>query len=70
MWYQSLKKFEVVLCVLEIVEIMPPRIHVDPPMENRVVGREMREIHARLEKMEAMQKRKPTIEDISDAESE
>jgi hypothetical protein len=49
---------------------MSPRIHVYPPMENRVVGREMRELCARLEAMEAMKRRTPTIEDVIDAESE
>jgi hypothetical protein len=68
-WYQSLKKIEVVFCVLEIVEIMSSRILVDPPIVNHVVGREMRELHTRLEVMEAMQRRTPTTGDISDAES-
>jgi hypothetical protein len=68
--YQSLEKFEVVLCVLEIVEIMPLRIRVDPPMENHVVGREMREICARLEAMEAMQRRTHVAEDVSDEKIE
>jgi hypothetical protein len=64
------KKIEVVFCVLGEVEIMPPRIHVDPPIVNHVVGREVRELHARLEAMEAMQRRKSAAGDISDAESE
>jgi hypothetical protein len=48
---------------------MSPRILVDPPILNHVVGREMRELHTRLEVMEAMQRRTPAAEDISDAES-
>ena len=66
-WYQSLNKIEFVLSVLGTVEAMSPRVHVEPPLENRVVGREMRELRARLEAMEAMQKRTPTAEDASDA---
>jgi hypothetical protein len=56
--------------VLGTVEAMPPRIRTGPPIENRVVGREVRELRARLEAMEAMQRRTPTTEDVSDAESE
>jgi hypothetical protein len=56
--------------VLRIVEVMPPRVRTRPPIANRAIGREMRELHARLEVMEAMQRRTPTIEDVSDAESE
>jgi hypothetical protein len=49
---------------------MPPRIRVAPPMENRIVGREMRELHTRLEAMESMQRRTPAAKDASDAKSE
>jgi hypothetical protein len=59
-----------VFCVLEIVEIMSSRIPVDPPIVNRVVGREMRELRARLEAMEAMQRKAPVARDVSDAKSE
>jgi hypothetical protein len=70
-WYQSLKKiFEAELSVLGIVEAMSPRICTGPPITNRAVGREVREIHARLEVMEAMKRRTPAVEDVSDAESE
>jgi hypothetical protein len=43
---------------------------VEPPLANRVVEREMRELRARLEVMEAAQRRAPDAGDISDAESE
>jgi hypothetical protein len=43
---------------------------VEPPLANRVVEREMRELRARLEAMEAAQRRAPDAGDISDAESE
>jgi hypothetical protein len=64
------KKLEVVLCVLGAVEIMLPRICVDPPIVNHFVGREVRKLRASLEVMEAMQRRTPTVEDVSDVESE
>jgi hypothetical protein len=43
--------------VLEIVEAMSTRVCIVPPIENRVVGREVRELRTRLEAMEAMQRR-------------
>jgi hypothetical protein len=43
---------------------------VEPPLANRAVEREMRELHARLEVMEAAQRRAPDVGDINDAESE
>jgi hypothetical protein len=49
---------------------MPLRSHVEPGLANRVVEREMRELHARLEAMEAAQRRALDVGDISDAESE
>jgi hypothetical protein len=49
---------------------MPPRRHVEPPLSNHVVEREMREICERLEVMEEVQRRAPNAGDISDAESE
>jgi hypothetical protein len=48
---------------------MPPRRR-EPPLANRVVEREMRELRARLETMEATQRRAPDVGDVSDAESE
>jgi hypothetical protein len=48
---------------------MPPRRR-DLPLANHVVEREMRELHARMEAMEATQRRAPDIGDVSDAESE
>jgi hypothetical protein len=49
---------------------MPPRRHVEPPISNRIVEREMRELRARLEVMEATQRRAPDVGDISEEESE
>jgi hypothetical protein len=43
---------------------------VEPPLVNRAVEREMQKVHARLETMEATQRRAPDAGDISDAESE
>jgi hypothetical protein len=56
--------------VLETVGIMSPRIHVVPPIVNRVVEREMRELRARLETMKEMQRRTPVAGDLSDAKRE
>jgi hypothetical protein len=64
------KKLEVEFSVLGTVEAMSLRVRTGPPIANRVVGREMRELHARLEAMEAMQRRTPVAEDVSDVESE
>jgi hypothetical protein len=41
--------------------------HVEPPVANRVVEREMRELRARLDSMETVQRRGPDVGDISDA---
>jgi hypothetical protein len=49
---------------------MPPRRCVEPHLANCVVEREMRELRARLEVMEATQMRAPDAGDISDAKSE
>jgi hypothetical protein len=43
---------------------------VEPPLANRYVEREMREVRARLEAMEAAQRRAPDTGDISDAKRE
>jgi hypothetical protein len=56
--------------VLGAIEIIPPRICVDPPIVNCVVGREVRELHLRLEAMEEMQRRTYVARDMSDVESE
>jgi hypothetical protein len=56
--------------VLGRVEIIPLRIRVDPPIVHRVVGREVRELHTRLEVREAMQSRTFVARNVSDAESE
>jgi hypothetical protein len=39
-------------------------------MENHVVGGEMRELHARLEEMEEMQRRTHVVEYVNDVKSE
>jgi hypothetical protein len=56
--------------VLGIVEIIMPRIRVDPLIVNCVVGREVRELRTCLEAMEVMKRIKYVTGDISDAESE
>jgi hypothetical protein len=48
---------------------MSPRRR-EAPLANHVVEREMRELHSRLETMEAMQRRTPDVGDVSEAESE
>jgi hypothetical protein len=42
---------------------------VEQPLANRVVEREMGELHARLEAMEVVQRRSPSAGDIIDAET-
>jgi hypothetical protein len=56
--------------VLENVEAMSSRVCIGPPIENRVVGREVRDLCARLEVMEEIQRRTYATRDLSDAESE
>jgi hypothetical protein len=46
------KELKVVLCVREIVNTMPPRRRVEPPVAKHVVERKMREMCATLEAME------------------
>jgi hypothetical protein len=48
---------------------MQPR-RQEAPLSNRVVEREMRELHARLETMEAVQRRETNAGDVSEEESE
>ena len=43
---------------------------MEPPLANRAIEREMQELHARLEAMEAVQRRAPDAGDINNAESE
>jgi hypothetical protein len=40
---------------------------VEPPIANRAVEREMRELRARLEVIEEMQRRAPDAGDVSEA---
>jgi hypothetical protein len=49
---------------------MSPRRHVEPPVENRAMEMETRELRARLDAMEIAQRREPDVGDISDAENE
>jgi hypothetical protein len=49
---------------------MPPRRCVDPPVANRDMEREMREMCARLDAMETTQRRAPDVGDVSEAEME
>jgi hypothetical protein len=49
---------------------MLSRIRVVPPIVNYAVGREVRELHARLEAMEVIKRRTSVARDVSDAESE
>jgi hypothetical protein len=52
------------------VSTMPPRRRVDPPVANRAMEREMRELRARLDAMETTQRRAPDVGDVSEAEME
>jgi hypothetical protein len=52
------------------VSTMPPRRCVDPPVANRAMEREMRELRARLDAMETTQRRAPDAGDVSEAEIE
>ena len=47
-----------------------PRKCIDPPVANRVMEREMRELRARLDSMETTQRRAPDVGDVSEAEME
>jgi hypothetical protein len=47
---------------------IPPRRHVDPPVANRVMEREMRELRERLDSMETTKRRVPNAGDISEVE--
>jgi hypothetical protein len=49
---------------------MPPRRCVDPPVANRAMEREMRELRARLDAMEITQRRVPDVGDVSEVEME
>jgi hypothetical protein len=50
------------------VSTIPPRIRVDPPVANRAMEKEMRQLFARLYSMETTQRRAPDAGDISEAE--
>jgi hypothetical protein len=49
---------------------MSPKRLAEPPIANRAMKREMRELKARLDFMEIVQRRAPDIGDFSDAENE
>ena len=46
---------------------MPPRRCADPPVANRAMEREMRELHARMDAMETKQRRALNVGDVSEA---
>jgi hypothetical protein len=48
---------------------MLPRRCVEPPVENLVVEREMRELCAGLDVMETMQRREPNDGNVNDVET-
>jgi hypothetical protein len=52
------------------VSTMLPRRRVDPPVANRAMEREMRELRVRLDAMETTQRRVPDVGDVSEAEME
>jgi hypothetical protein len=49
---------------------MPPRRRAKPLVENRVVEREMQELHTRLDAMDTTQRRAPDAGDVSDVKNE
>jgi hypothetical protein len=55
---------------IRYISTMPPRKHVEPPIENRAMEREMRELCASLDAMETTQRKEPDVGDVSDAENE
>ena len=52
------------------VSKISPRKRIDPPVANRVMEREMRELRARLDSMETTQRRALDVGDVSEAEME
>jgi len=52
------------------ISTISPRKRIDPPIANRVMEREMRELRARLDSMETTQRRARDIGDVSEAEME
>jgi hypothetical protein len=49
---------------------MPPRRHRDGPMVNATMVEEMRQLRARLDAMETMQRRAPNAGDANESENE
>jgi len=54
----------------EKVSTIPPRIHAEPHVANRIVESEIRELRTRLDAMETTQRREHDTGDVSDAERE
>jgi hypothetical protein len=77
-WYQSYHRID--LCGrrstlvsesgIRHISTMPPRRRVEPPIANRAMEREIRELGARLDAMEIAQRRALDVGDVSDAENE
>jgi hypothetical protein len=77
-WYQS--EYKIDFCRekgilvsdrgIKSVSTMPPRRHVEPPVTNKAMERDMRELCARMDAMEIAQRRAPDAGDISEAENE
>jgi hypothetical protein len=55
---------------IKSISTMLPRRRVDPPVANRAMEREMRELCARLDSMETTQRRVPDARDVSKEENE
>jgi hypothetical protein len=54
----------------EKVSTMPPRRCAETLVANQSIERDMRELRARLDAIEIVQRRSPDVRDIGDAESE
>jgi hypothetical protein len=52
---------------IRYINTMPPRRLAKPPVENKAMEREKRELHARLYTMKTTQRREPNVGDASDA---
>jgi hypothetical protein len=48
---------------------MPLRRRADPPIENRDMEREMRELRERLDTMETVERRAPVVGDVNDVKN-
>jgi putative transposon-encoded protein len=52
------------------VNTMPPRRHVETPVANRAMEREMRELCVSFDAMETAQRRVPDVGDVNEVENE